>query len=222
MISRQQKALFYTALAVPMRVNASLYRHWLAPRSGTVRVQLGPGREKYLDGWINVDANFITAKQDVWADLRNGLPFEDETVDALYSHHVIEHLPDADLPRHFAEVFRVLKPGGVFRIGGPNGDTACRKLVEGDAEWFGDFPDKRDSIGGKFANFILCRGEHLTILTASYLDELARGAGFPQTWVQQPTATTRFPEHFDARVLTTEWESTPEAPHTLIIEGQRH
>ena len=53
---------------------------------------------------------------------------------------VIEHLPD--LPGHFAEMFRALKPGGVFRIGGPNGDSAIRKFVEGDSAWFSDFPDK--------------------------------------------------------------------------------
>ena len=30
-----------------------------------------------------------------------------------------------------------------------------------------------------------------------------------------------FPSMFDANVLNNEWESTPDAPHTLIVEGQK-
>lgn len=32
-------------------------------------VQLGPGQKNYIDGWVNVDANFVTAKIDIWADI---------------------------------------------------------------------------------------------------------------------------------------------------------
>ena len=103
------------------------------------------GRAKnYLPGWVNVDANLFTGKCDVWADLRNPLPFRDESVDVFYSHHVIEHLPD--LAFHFSELFRCLKPGGIFRVGGPNGDNAMRKYLEGDADWFIEFPDRRSSL----------------------------------------------------------------------------
>jgi hypothetical protein len=30
-----------------------------------------------MNGWISVDANFLAAKIDIWADLRNKLPFKD-------------------------------------------------------------------------------------------------------------------------------------------------
>ena len=104
-----------------MRVNAKLYRALRAPRSGRVKVHLGPGQRNYLAGWINVDANLLTAKIDVWADLTGGLPFRDATVDMFYSHHVIEHLPDAALAPLFAEMYRCLKPGGCIRIVRPSG-----------------------------------------------------------------------------------------------------
>lgn len=223
MVSRNTKRLFYTIFSVPMKVSGAIYREVWAPdgESKTVKVHLGPGREKYLDGWINVDANFLTSEVDVWADLRNKLPFRDNSVDVFYSHHVIEHLPDRLLPFHFREMHRCLKPGGIFRVGGPNGHAAIKKYIEGDKKWFNDFPDNRDSIGGRLANFIFCGGEHFTILTPSYLKEIAQASGFPKIKVCKPVEETNFPDLINSKVLNMEYESTPDNPNTLIIEGKK-
>ena len=220
MISRTMKSAFYRTLGVPMRINGWAYRSFRAPTSGVVKVHLGPGQAKYLDGWYNVDANFVSAKLDVWADLRHTLPFKDNTVDAIYSHHVIEHLPDHLLPFHFREMFRILKPGGAVRVGGPDAENAAKQFIAGDANWFGDFPDKHDTIGGKYTNFLMCRGEHLTILTLSYLTELCGGAGFTNVVRCQPINETRHPVLF-GEVLGKEWETTPEVPHTLLVEAEK-
>jgi SAM-dependent methyltransferase len=219
MLKRQYKRLFYALCAPLLRLSGFLYRTFRAPREGVLKVQLGPGKRNYLPGWVNVDANFLTAKCDVWADLAHPLPFRDGTVSALYSHHVLEHLEDPSY--HLREVHRVLKPGGIFRIGGPNGDAAIRKFAEGDAAWFPEYPDNRKSLGGRLENFICCRGEHLTILTFSFLEEIARDAGFAAVRQCQPIQETFHPEWIDADVLALEWESTPECPHTLLIEGQK-
>ncbi len=45
--------------------------------------------------------------------------------------------------------------------------------------WFDDFPDKRGSMGGRLVNFLLCRNEHLTILTHSYLQDSRCVVFFP-------------------------------------------
>jgi SAM-dependent methyltransferase len=219
MLPRKAKAFYYIAAGPLMRANATLYRALLAPRNGIAKVQLGPGQKNYLPGWINVDANMFTGKCDVWADMRCPLPFHDATVDVFYSHHVIEHLPD--LAFHFRELYRCLKPGGVFRIGGPNGDTAIKKFAEGDADWFIDFPDQRRSVGGRFENFIFCRQEHLTILTRSWLHELATDAGFESIEPCQPGCQTSYPRFIDSAVLAMEPEPTPACPHTLILEGRK-
>ena len=220
MISRALKETFYRSMGVPMRVNGWVYRTFRAPASGVVKVHLGPGQQKYLPGWVNVDANFISAKIDVWADIRNRLPFRDNTVDAFYSHHMIEHLPDNKLVFHFAEMFRCLKPGGAIRVGGPDSENAARKFVEGDINWFGDFPDPHPSLGGKFTNFIICRGEHLTVLTESYLKEVAAAAKFVNVARCRPIDDTRHGELF-ADAMRTEWEPTPDTPHTLLIEADK-
>jgi predicted SAM-dependent methyltransferase len=220
MLSRSAKAAYYALLWAPMRANA--LRHRCFPRRKlSKKVHLDPGQGNYLAGWTNVDANFVTAKIDIWADLRGTLPFSAEMAEAFHSHHVIEHLPDRLLPFHFAEMFRVLRPGGVIRVAGPNADAAIEKFQEGDVDWFSDFPDKRYSIGGRFANFILCGGEHLTILTSSYLAELAAGAGFVDISFCLPAQQTNFPNVFGTDVLLKERRSTPESPHTLVAEARR-
>jgi predicted SAM-dependent methyltransferase len=185
-----------------------------------VRVQLGSGQKNYLAGWYNVDANFFTAKIDIWADLRNPLPFPSETVDCFYSHHVIEHLPDDALALHFHEMFRCLKPGGVIRVGGPDAEAAAKKFLEGDANWFSDYPDKHASMGGKFTNFIICRGEHLTLLSYSYLREIAECTGFAEIQRCIPVAETGYPDIF-REALGTEFESDHCCPHTILIEARK-
>ncbi len=211
----------YFAVAKPLlAISGTTYRLLRSPPTGNqavVRVQLGPGQRNYLDGWVNVDANMFTGRCDVWTDISRRLPFRDESVDAVYSHHVIEHLPD--LWGHFREVFRILKPGGVVRVGGPNGDAAMREYVAGNTAWFGDYPDPRKSIGGRFENFVFCRREHITILTPSYLEEITAAVGFVDFAPRAAAAESGFPHLFDAPLLGKESEPTPHSPHTLVIEA---
>src|SRR5260370_25035542 len=116
MLNHPAKEVYFAVLHYPMRANA--LRHRLVPsRVKPDKVHLGPGQLNYLNGWTNVDANFVTAKIDIWADISAKLPFKTETVSAFYSHHVIEHLRDRLLPFHFSELFRCLKPGGMIRVG---------------------------------------------------------------------------------------------------------
>jgi predicted SAM-dependent methyltransferase len=218
MMNRSAKAVFYAVCSPVMKINGMLYRWLRAPQARNSRVQLGPGRNNYLPGWINIDANMFTGKCDVWADLRNPLPLADNSIEAFYSHHVVEHLPS--LQHHFREVFRCLSPGGVYRVGAPNGDSAIRKFAENDIAWFSEFPEKRRSIGGRFENFIFCRGEHLTIFTHSFCEELMADIGFTNIRQCLPIKETHFPDIFHS-CLQKEWESDFEAPHTLVIEAEK-
>ena len=216
MIARSLKATYFYLMSPVMRIN-SFKSRMFGNKSG-LKVQLGPGQGRYLEGWCNVDANIFSAKADKWCDLRYRLPFRANTVEAFYSHHVIEHLPN--LHRHLSDVYSCLKQGGVYRIGCPNGDSAINRFINNDVDWFGDFPDSRKSIGGRLENFLMCRGEHLTILTKSFLFELLEDAGFETCRVYLPTRTTGFPELFE-EVLEIEHERDFDFPHTLIIEAQK-
>jgi predicted SAM-dependent methyltransferase len=182
------------------------------------KVHLGPGQKNYLPGWINVDANLISCKPDIWADLRYPLPFPDSGVNCIYSHHVIEHLPDLDF--HFREMFRCLRPGGIIRVGGPHGDNAIQALLQHRSDWFGDWPTMRQSIGGRFENFIFCRGEHLTILTRSFLRELCENAGFID-FQEMPPTCTRYPLIISPDALAKESREPFDLPSTIMIEARK-
>lgn len=82
------------------------------------------------------------------------LPYEDDSFDAIFSHHVIEHVGDHE--KHLEEAARVLKPGGAFYVGTPNRHrvfgyvgsfTATRAQV---IKW--NLQDYWDRIRGKFRN----------------------------------------------------------------------
>jgi len=90
-------------------------------------VNLGCGRRRHPD-WTNCD--LIPDASDVLAvDVRQKLPFDSETCDAVYASHVLEHLAATDARRLVAEIFRVLRPGGVVRIVVPDLEGIARAYL---------------------------------------------------------------------------------------------
>jgi predicted SAM-dependent methyltransferase len=81
-----------------------------------LKLCLGSGSAP-LTGWINID---IQRPADVLLDLRFGIPLPDESVDFIYSEHLIEHLNLEDGLEHFAECRRILKTDGVLRMATPD------------------------------------------------------------------------------------------------------
>jgi predicted SAM-dependent methyltransferase len=62
-------------------------------------------------------------------DLSKGLPFDSDSVDAVYHSHLLEHLDRDVVGRFLAEVGRVLKEGGVQRIVVPDLEVLCRDYL---------------------------------------------------------------------------------------------
>lgn len=79
-------------------------------------LNIGAGSHK-LKGFINVD---IEPNADVVVDVTKGLPFENSTVDGIFSEHFIEHLSLDEACFFLRECRRVLKPGGVVRLATPD------------------------------------------------------------------------------------------------------
>ncbi len=64
-----------------------------------------------LDAWRGIDRNLVLEQ----ADVRH-LPYPDATFDHCMSVSVIEHVPEEGDIRGMAEMFRVLKPGGLLHL----------------------------------------------------------------------------------------------------------
>jgi SAM-dependent methyltransferase len=90
-----------------------------------MKVEIGGGIRALGDGWLNVD---LCAGADVKHDLNvTPWPFADETVDALYSSHCIEHV---DCPVTFLrEVARICKVGATVEIRCPDPTSEMAMVV---------------------------------------------------------------------------------------------
>ncbi len=67
-------------------------------------------------------------------NFRHGLPFEDDSVDYVYSSHLLEHLYRDDALRLLRDIRRILKPGGWVRICVPDLSHALALFNQGKKE----------------------------------------------------------------------------------------
>lgn len=77
-----------------------------------VKINLGSGQQK-LEGFINID-NRLEMSPDVCCDVIAGLPFADSSVDMVRAWDFLEHIPLGKTVSVIEEIYRVLKPGGIF------------------------------------------------------------------------------------------------------------
>ncbi len=82
-----------------------------------LRLHLGCG-PNHLSGWINVD--LVSARPDLPWDLARPTPFPDSSITAIFYEHLLEHLPLPPAIGLLRESHRLLKPGGVLRVGVPD------------------------------------------------------------------------------------------------------
>ena len=101
-----------------------------------LQIEVGAGNKGGSNDWITID---MTPKCDIFWDLRNGIPFPDESVSKIYSSHFFEHLTYKESQIFLDDCLRVLKSGGVFSICVPNArlyiDAYLNNKKLGDDHW---------------------------------------------------------------------------------------
>ena len=97
------------------------------------RLNLGSGYAP-IDGWTNID--LLGAPVDVPWNLKRGIPFPDDSVEAVFSEHVFEHIPLNGALALIQDAVRALVPGGVFRVAVPDAGLLLRSYAGiDDEEW---------------------------------------------------------------------------------------
>lgn len=87
-------------------------------KHGLKKLQIG-AQSNSIDGWLNVD---LLPKTDevVYMDATKTFPFEDQSIDYIFTEHMIEHVSFSEADYMISECARVLKSGGKIRIATPN------------------------------------------------------------------------------------------------------
>ena len=149
-----------------------------------LKLQLGCGHN-VLPGWVNTDSAPSVGVD--YLDFSRRFPFADGMFVAVFCEHTIEHISKAEGFFMLTEVFRVLRPGGVFRVVTPCLETFCRMVLDPDsaaARKYLDFfrrytNDSRATISDAL-NLAFYGHGHRHLYTADELSAVLQQAGFGQ------------------------------------------
>ena len=126
---RKIDAYSYMKLEIKHRSDGTALLHtW---RTG--QIYWGKNRADLLSDWTNLMhrkyCHHRNSDEILVHDSRRGIPAGENTFDAIYSCHVIEHLNLSDAVQYLGELNRVLKPGGVCRVSTPDLAREAREYV---------------------------------------------------------------------------------------------
>lgn len=106
-------------LVSELKIKLVYWKSWFINRrkfkglSG-LRLNIGCGPNQ-VPGWINIDV--VKGQGILQWDIREKLPFDDNSAEIIFAEHVFEHLePDGDAESFLSECIRCLMPGGVLRL----------------------------------------------------------------------------------------------------------
>jgi predicted SAM-dependent methyltransferase len=85
--------------------------------STELKLHLGCG-SNILPGWLNTDISPSPSSD--YLDCTARFPFVDACLAAVFCEHLIEHFAKTSAIQMVREVFRVLRPGGLFRVVTPS------------------------------------------------------------------------------------------------------
>jgi predicted SAM-dependent methyltransferase len=128
-----------------------LVRFFLFAKDKPRRLHVGCGRN-YFDGWINAD---IDLRAELIIFLEKKSPFPNDSLDRIYSEHVLEHVSYQSGVFFLRQAYRTLRPGGVIRLAMPDLDD----LIDGyQRDW-----RRFDWINWKEYSFIKTKAEMINV-----------------------------------------------------------
>jgi predicted SAM-dependent methyltransferase len=142
------------------------------------KLHLGAG-PNIIKGWKNYDIE--PYPDGIFCDLRNPLPHKDNTVDMIFSEHVIEHFTKTQGEALLRECYRVLKPGGAMRIGWPGLELLLKAYIIRSKKYRNHvLPHLGHEFNGwdEILSDCLFSWEHRYAYTTNHLARLLKSIGF--------------------------------------------
>lgn len=91
----------------------------------------------YAEGWVNTDVwESETTHPDVRVEPGAPYPFDDNTFDAVFLGHVLEHINWTEVPSFMDDISRVVKPNAPMLVVGPDVFKTIQRWHEGSEPWF--------------------------------------------------------------------------------------
>lgn len=151
---------------------------------GKLKLNIGSYTTMFHHGWINMDILDMSqfASQHYYKflqhDARERLPFDDDSVDLMFSSHFIEHLTYSDGIKFLKEAYRVMKPGSTFRLLCPDTRELASIYLEQALSTFDEIVDDStfESHAGRL--WTLLFNGHQAAYDEETLWKVARQAGF--------------------------------------------
>ena len=142
-----------------------------------------------IPGWLNTDVKISCCKAGaLYLDAGEKFPFPDNSIDYVYSEHLIEHLDYAQAVNMLEECHRVLKASGSIRIATPDfrflvglyqhpEDSLNKRYIQWSGQGVGDFPPVPETALHVINKFHLAWG-HQIIYDRDSLVNLLEEHGF--------------------------------------------
>lgn len=163
-------------------------------------------------GWINSDIKDEHGAELV-GDIRDGLALDSGSIDYAVSIHALPEFTCAEIVPVLVELHRVLKPGGVLRLGLPDLFRAVSAYQRGDKGYF-LVPDRdARSLGAKLVMQMHWYGYSKTVFTSEFIEEMLLKAGFNEV------------RHCTYKVTKSEWPEIVTLDNreaeSLFVEGYK-
>lgn len=131
----------------------------------------------------------------IWANAPKHIPLPDNSVEVLYTSHMIEHLSQEEAKLFLQEACRVLAPSGIIRIAVPDlRKLANRYIAEGDADLFIERSlltrQKPKTLLGRLKSLVIGDRHHLWMYDGPSMVRLLSAMGFKEPRILEAGSTT--------------------------------
>jgi predicted SAM-dependent methyltransferase len=91
----------------------------------------------YAKGWVNTDVwESDTTKPDFRVEPGAPYPFDDNTFDAIFMGHVLEHIDWFEVPNFLNDMSRIAKPSAPMMVIGPDVYKTIQRWSQGNEPWW--------------------------------------------------------------------------------------